>query len=155
MKYLILTGDYIGLRKGPNCYEQEKKWINAQTVCLYLCWVVTKTAKWKYFKCQWCAGCIRIFARVVNFDVCFRINLVLQVAKSVCRMWRVVVLLSTKYVHVACCTCPRQSLSFAASDVMFMVLQVFYNGFFSHWRRVINPKRLLLLFKKLTLCGIS
>ena len=24
MKYLILTGDYIGLRKGQNCYEQEK-----------------------------------------------------------------------------------------------------------------------------------
>lgn len=75
---------------------------------------------------------LEFFARVVNFDVCFRINLVLQVAKSVCRMWRVVVVLSTKYVHVACCTCPRQSLSFAASDVMFMVLQVFYNGFFSH-----------------------
>ena len=57
---------------------------------------------------------------------------VLQVAKKVCRMWRVVLLVSTKYVHVACFTGPRLSQSFAASEVMFMVLRVLYNGFFSN-----------------------
>ena len=56
----------------------------------------------------------------------------LQVAKKVCRMWRVVVLVSTKYVHVACFTGSRLSQSFAASEVMFMVLIVLYNGFFSN-----------------------
>ena len=56
----------------------------------------------------------------------------LQVAKKVCRMRRAVVLVSTKYVHVACFTGSRLSQSFAASEVMFMVLIVLYNGFFSN-----------------------
>ena len=70
--------------------------------------------------------------------VCFQMNPVLlqirllQVAKKVCRMWRAVVLVSTKYVHVACFTGSRLSQSFAASEVMFMVLIVLYNGFFSN-----------------------
>ena len=59
--------------------------------------------------------------------VYFRINPVvqqirlLQVAKSYCRTWRVVVLVSTKSVHVACFTGSRQSQS-SVSEMMFMVL---------------------------------
>lgn len=39
MKYLILTGDYIDLRKGQNCYEQEKmnKCSNSMFACMLDC----------------------------------------------------------------------------------------------------------------------
>ena len=81
------------------------------------------------------------FARVVNFDVqessnrvcsvlsdqsCLATN---QIIAGCCRMWRVVVLVSAKSVHVACFTGSRQSHSFATNEVMFMVLHVLYSGF--------------------------
>ena len=43
-------------------------------------------------------------------------NWSLQVAKSFCREWRVVLLFATKSEHVAFFTCPRQT-GFATSDV--------------------------------------